>query len=73
MPHRRLSEVPLPAEKEGQGTEGEPDESRREGDPLRPADRRPRLQLQAQARAELPQGGGQGQGLRLLPRTFDRL
>lgn len=38
MPHRRLSEVPLPAEKEGQGTEGEPDESRREGDPLRPAD-----------------------------------
>ena len=43
--------------KEGQGTEGEPDESRREGDPLRPADRRPRLQLQAQARAELPQGG----------------
>ena len=28
MPHRRLPEIPLPAEEEGQGIEGQPDEIR---------------------------------------------
>lgn len=35
MPHRRLPEIPLPAKEESQGTEGQSDESGREGDPLR--------------------------------------
>lgn len=36
VPHRRLPEVPLPAEEKGKGAEGQPSEGHDQGDSLRP-------------------------------------
>ena len=70
MPAHQLFEIPLPAEEACQGNEAEAGEAGREGDTLRAADRRARLQLQAETCHGVPEGRQQGACVRFLPWTL---